>query len=329
MQKKHFKKLVIALVLGIVFASFSADAQIRDTDIVLGISPENPSPNQTVNATLGSHSINLDKTNISWLVNNEKLGGGIGKKSFSFKMGELGYLTVLSATIDTVDGQSIFKTITLRSTNVDLLWEAYDAYTPPFYRGKALAPSQGKFKVVAIPSLVSQGEKVNINNLSYAWTKDRNPQVSSSGWGKSSFVFQNSYLDKGNVVEVKVSDILGNTGASGKINTTTSNPKILFYEYDSKLGTRWERTLVDGFTINKDGGIIDVEPYFFSPKDIGSSNLAFDWYINGAKIQTPETKNVLPVRPETSEPGNATIRVVIENIKTLFQSTSKQIRVNF
>src|SRR3989344_5789748 len=261
MRKKY---IILTLVLTTAFAGFFARAQVRDTDIVLSISPQYPSQNQSVNATLNSHSINLDKANIFWSVNDQETSGGIGKKSFSFKTEDTGSFTVLSVTIDTVDGQSISKTMTITPAELDMLWEAYDSYTPPFYKGKALVTSQGTLKIVAVPSIINQNGKVNINNLSYVWKKDSKTQSDSSGWGKNYFIFQNSYLDKGNIIEVKVSDISGGASASGKITLNTTNPKILFYQNDPALGVKWERTLNNGFTINPNGETLTVEPYFFS-----------------------------------------------------------------
>jgi hypothetical protein len=72
-----------------------------------------------------------------------------------------------------------------------------------------------------------------------------------------------------------------------------------------------------------------VEPYFFSPKDITSSNLSFEWFLNGTKIETPEPKNVLSIKPEAGKSGSANIKVAINNVKTLFQSLEKKLSVNF
>jgi len=328
---KMLIKKVSVLIFIFIFAlggSF-AHAQVRDTDIVLSISPQYPSQNQNVNATLNSHTTNLDKANIFWSVNNQETSGGIGKKSFSFKTGDTGSFSVLSVTIDTIDGQSISKTMTITPAELDMLWEAYDSYTPPFYKGKALVTSQGTLKIVAVPSIMNQNGKVNTNNLSYIWKKDSKTQSDSSGWGKNYFIFQNSYLDKGNIIEVRASDISGGASASGKITLNTTNPKILFYKNDPSLGVKWETALSNGFTINSNGETITVEPYFFSPKNINSADLVFDWSLNGEKIQTPDPKNILSIKPEAGQSGSATIKVVVNNIKTLFQSLEKQINVQF
>ena len=159
--------------------------------------------------------------------------------------------------------------------------------------------------------------------------KDDKVQSNSSGWGKSSFIFQNSYLDRDNTVEVAVSDIFGNTNASGRITLNTTNPKILFYKNDPRLGIKWETALSNGFMINKDGEILVVEPYFFSPKNINASELTFDWSLNREKISTPSPKNILSIKPEAGQSGSATIKIDINNINTLFQSLSKQIQVSF
>lgn len=323
------KYTFLILIFTFSFWGFFAYAQVQSTDVILKITPENPVPNQNVTATLSSHVADLDKANISWSVNNEEKSNGIGKKSFSFSVGGVGYPVVLSVMINTLDGQNVSKTMTILPADIDILWEAYDVYTPPFYKGKALVPSQGKFKVVAMPNLENQNGKINENNLSYAWKKDGTVQSGSSGWGKNFFIFQNSYLDKGNVIEVKASDISGDVNASGKTNLKTTNPKILFYENDPSFGIKWENALNNGFVVDPNGKIIIAEPYFFSPENISSSDLTFDWSINGNKISTPDPKNVLSIKPESGQSGSATIKVDINNINTLFQSMNKQLNVQF
>jgi len=329
MPKKYFKKSLIIFILIIFSVGFFANAQVRNTDIILNISPEYPGLNQNVNATLNSYVIDLNKTNITWSINNQEESIGIGKKSFSFKTGEIGSSIIVSATINTIDGQNISKTITIVPANIDILWEAYDVYTPPFYKGKTLVPSQGKFKIVAIPNIVNQNGKVNSNNLSYLWKKDDKTQLDSSGWGKNYFIFQNSYLDKINTIEVTTSDILGGINATGKIILNTIKPKIIFYESDSSLGTKWQDSINDGFSINKSGSTIIAEPYFFSPKNINSSELSFVWSINGDKIPAQLTKNVLPIVPENGKSGTALISLLINNINTLFQSKEQKLNVQF
>ena len=331
MAKRYPTLILVFIFILSIFALSGpwARAQVRGTDIVLNLTPEFPGPNQNVNAALSSFSANLDKAYVSWSINSEEKSEGVGKKTFYFTTGDSGSSLNLTATISTADGQSIQKTIKLTPAEVDMLWEAYDSYVPPFYRGKALAGSQGTFKVVAMPNLISQKEKVNMGNLSYVWTKDGDIQSNSSGWGKNYFILQNSYLDKENAVGVKISDITGNANTSGAIKLLTVKQKVIFYENNPSLGIRWEKALSNGFKINSNGETLVAEPYFFLPKNINSSGLVFNWFVNGEKMSAPDFKNILSVRPEAGQSGNAIIKVMVDNINTLFQSAEKEINVEF
>ena len=59
------------------------------------------------------------------------------------------------------------------------------------------------------------------------------------------------------------------------------------------FGVKWETALSNGFTINKDGEILVVEPYFFSPKNINASELTFDWSLNREKYQPQVQKHII------------------------------------
>lgn len=322
--------LVLTLFFGLfgLFYASTLHAQVQDTDIALIISPQYPSPNQNATATLSSHVLNLDKANITWIIDNQELNRGIGMKSFKFKTGNMYASTNISATIDTIEGQSISKNITIIPAGVDLLYEAYDSYVPPFYKGKSLVPKQGTFKVVAMPNLTNQGLKVNPANLSYVWVKDDTIMNSPSGWGKNYFIFQTSYLDKENNIEVKVSDITGGLNASKALKLKTASPKVIFYRIDPLLGKDTNKALNSDFILNKEGETIVAEPYFFSPKDLSANEYTFDWYLGGEKIETPDSKNMISIKPE-GEQGQSAIRLVVSNIKTLFQKAEKKINVGF
>jgi len=303
--------------------------QIQETDITLSLTPKYPAPNQNVSATLVSQAIDLDKVLISWSLNGETLLGGIGKKDFQFNVGSLGTTVNLSVSIDTTEGTSLQKNISIRPTETDMLWEAPETYVPPFYKGKALPSSQSKIKVVALPSFVSSGEKIKEGNLSYIWKKDGKSQLAYSGWGKNQFIFRPSYLDPKTEIFVQVSDILGNLNSSGWIVLKTGNPKIVFYRRDPSFGTDWSQALTDGYSINPKGETVVAEPYFFSETEIDSPNLSFSWFLNGQKIETPNPKNILSMRLEEDGSGTARIKTTIENVKALFQEASKEIMISF
>lgn len=321
--------LVWFILLGLFPCFFVAQAQVQSTDVTLSITPEYPNPGDTVTARLSSYVTNLDKANLTWSVNGEKKLSGVGKKSFSFTLGKLGSNTLLSVDVQTIDRQSFTKSLNLSASEIDLLWEAVDSYTPPFYKGKTLVSREGTFKVVAIPSIVSGAVTVNPNNLSYTWEKDGNGQTEASGWGKNYFTFKNSYLDEFNEISVKVSDIFGNVNTKTKTVLQTFKPKIVLYKKSIVGGIDLSRSLGNGHLLDKAGETLVAAPYFLSPKNLISPNLQLNWSINNQPARASGLKNEIRLKGEEGTRGEALIKINISNNDTLFQSVEKEINVVF
>lgn len=316
-------------MLIMIFFYTSAGAQVRNTDVNLTVIPQNPSPNEEVTATVSSYVADLNKSYIVWLINGKQTAQGIGKKSISFNAGELGTTLSITVNIEMVDGQSVSKNFSLNPSDVDIVWEAVDSYTPPFYRGKPLGPREGVFKVVAIPNIKIEGKIVKHTNLSYAWKKNGINQQ-SSGWGKSSFSFTNSFLDEENEIEVKVADIFGNTVGAGKSNISFTDPKIVFYQKDPVLGTQFAKSINPDVEIPKNGATIVAMPYFFSKEAFLKDTLSFRWFSGNQEVpDIRQPRNELNIRGEEGKNGEARVRLLLSNPKTLFQETERVINVIF
>lgn len=305
-----------------VFFAFSAYSQVQSGNITLEINPKYPRANEEVRASLSSYSTDLNKAKISWKLDGKIAIEAVGKKDFSFNTGSAGLQTALEAEIQTSDGSFVNKKIIITPADIDMLWEASDSYVPPFYKGKALNTSEGMIKVVALTNMRDSA------GLSYNWKQDDNGQPGSSGYKKNYYLFKNSYLDKDNTVEVTTSNLAGNNSGYGKITIKPGKPKIIFYE-KGPLGVKYEKALNGGFRINPNGSIIVVEPYFFSPKNLNSGDLKFEWSLGISEINTPSPKNEMGIKPEAGQSGQSSIKVAISNIKKMFLEASKEINVNF
>lgn len=323
------KKLKFILVFVLLFFPFFSFAQLRGGDVVLTISPENPKAGEQVTATLTSYATNLNVSFISWLTNDELITEGVGKRFFSFNVGDLNTDLVLSARINTTSGDSILKTLTITPTEVDLLWEAVDSYVPPFYKGKALPLQEATIKVVAIPNVYTLGSKVNPQNLSYTWRRDGSVAQESSGWGKNYYIFKNSYLEKENEVEVEATDILSKVKPFGVTTLKIYQPKIVFYKKEADFGLDLKRAVIDNYDLPKEGATLVAVPYFFSPKNTNKEDLKVEWEIDGEKISSPAIKNELSLRGEEGGSGTSAVRVLFNNTKTLFQELEANLNVNF
>lgn len=322
-MRKNIKNLILFSALIYVFFAFSSCAQTQTGDISFEINPQYPKANQEVKASLSSYTTDLNRAKISWTLNGKLSIESVGQKNFSFRVGDSGTQTALEVQIQASDGSFINKKIIINPADIDILWEAQDAYVPPFYKGKAIVPSEGMIKAVAMANS-SSGEK-----YIYNWKQDDNNKPNSSGYGKNFYFFKNSYLETRNTVETSVSDLYGNNIGNGKIIIRPGLPKILFYEKDPILGTKWEKSLSDRFTISPNGQTLVVEPYFFSPKNLNSSDLKFKWSLGGSEINTPAIKNEISIKPESGQSGTSSIQLSINNMKTLFLSMDKTLNVNF
>jgi hypothetical protein len=322
-SKRDIKRfLILFSILLCAFFALGVQAQVQNSDIVLNLAPSVPRANENVRASVSSYTTDLNKSYISWLLNGETILEGVGKKTFSFNVGEVGSQTTIEVKIMTSDGSSLDKKAVLVPSDIDLLWEAYNSYVPPFYKGKALAVGEGVIKVVALSSSNSEG------GVTYNWKQDGKNKLNSSGYGKNFYLFKNSYLDDSNTVEAIISGLFGNSSGSGKITIVPGSPKIVFYKKDSLFGVQWEKALSDGFILNKNGETLVAEPYFFYPKDLNSSDLSFTWSLNGTQIPTPSQKNIMSLKSD-GKSGSAQIKLSITNLKTLFQAMEKQLNVNF
>ncbi len=322
-------KKVFIIIIAFLFLTNSnfAFAQLSKGDITLIINPSIPKTGDKIKAQINSYSIDLNKSYVTWKLNNETRLSGIGKTNFSFILGDLNSINEINVIIETVDGNTINKSIKISSGDVDLLWEATNSYTPPFYKGKTLFAKEGEVKVSAIPAVFNGENQVSSNNLSYIWEKDGNGEVKASGFGKNYFTYKNSFLDRSNTIRVIVSTINNTSSVKKEITISPINPKILFYKKNNT--NQYIKSLdIDNY-IPKEGEVIVAIPYYFTPLNLKDDNFKMEWYVNGERILDTISKNELFVKPAEGKSGNAIIRVIVNNVATLFQSADKKTSVNF
>lgn len=319
--------LIAIIIISGIFLPFKVKAA-PSLGIMVNVIPENPAPGENVNITLKSYSSNLDIVLISWSVDGKNISSGIGKKSFSIKAPNAGGETSVTATVSLPDG-AIDEKVIIRPAEMVLLWQAMDSYTPPFYKGKALPSPDSFVKVVALPEIGSGSNKVNPKNMTYFWKKDYTNNQDGSGYGKNTFTYINDYLEDLNNIGVVAGTVDQKYSSSANIDIGMTEPKIVFYKNDSKLGTIWELALSNGHKIIGDE-IIEAAPYFISPKYIRTPTLIWDWFINDETVNPPiYRKNTMPLRAQTGVSGTSRIKLEINNTDKIFVSASKEISVNF
>ena len=297
----------------------------QESDIAITTIPENPQPYEDVTVMLSSYATDLNKAQIQWQVGSNIVLSGYGKTSYSFKALGPNTITVIDLTI-TIPGSidRILKRIAINPSEVELIWEGVDSYTPPFYRGKSFPSAEGLIKVVAIPN--TNTIKKGKGTITYTWKAGDNTVSGASGYNKDSYVFRNSELNDTEKVSVNAESVDGGYNATNRIEVPITSPKIIFYEKSPTEGVLYNKAVVDESGFSGEEMTIVAEPYFLALKG-NESNFTYNWKINGKEIETPSKKMQLTVRP-TDRGGYATINLTLDNISTFFQKVSGQIKLN-
>lgn len=328
-MKNNILKLAILVLLittlSTPFLSF-AESGATEQDINVELNPQNPIPGDIETATLTSFVIDLNKAFIKWQdKNGNVLSSGNGDTSYTMTVGAPNSLININVSVTpSGDSAAITKQFTVSPSNVDILWEASDVYTPPFYKGKSLPTSESTIKAVAmLNSGTLSGAK---NNTVYLWKLDHNSINDASGYGKDFFNFKNSYLRNTEQIDVNVSPLNNSYSSSTNVSIPIDSAKILFYLKGADGVINYEQALNGSNKIPSDESTIVAEPYFFL-LDSKNGDTTFDWKINNNSIPTQNNPLSQTFRPESSG-GYATITLTLESISRLFQKVSSTLKLN-
>jgi hypothetical protein len=303
-------------------------AQLPGVDLAnLTISPQNPGPNQTVTARLDSNATDINRADISWSVNGETKSSGKGLKTFTFQTGDLGAKTTLEVLMISAEGYPWTKSITLTPAKVALLIEA-ESYTPPFYRGKAYFPYQGRARVTAVPSFVDEnGKQIPPEQLVFKWKQGTQNMIDSSGLGKNILTYRSGVLIRANSVSVEVSSLDQQYVANASVNITPVEPKTILYENNPEYGILYNKALSDPFSLKATEITVTAVPYFFTAASSNDSNLKYDWNLNGTAVGNGGNSIVL--HNPGGGGGRALLSLQLSNTVDYFQFANASLNINF
>lgn len=271
----HYMKYFIALFATIVLLPLHIYAQTLAPDIALEVSPSNPQPGKSVTITARSYELDTAQTFFSWTYNGSIIAEGTGKTSVQVVAPNAGVSGTITVRATGVGIQETTASTTLRPASIDLLWEAVDAYTPPFYKGKALFPVGGIVRAVAIPSTAAPKQ------LSYTWKRNTFTQEASSGYEKTSFIFRNDPLQTQENIEVSV--VSGGFSGASRIKLQPYAPVALWYEVIDGM-VQVAKGYNEQLSTKKSGIVLRIEPYYFSVPNTIEKDLGFSLTVNKEEI---------------------------------------------
>ncbi len=332
-SKSTFSPLVF-LVFSAFFvlpaSSFAQGIPGVGAPITLTADPVNPKPLQAVSLDLSSFSVNIDQASITWLAGGKVIGKGTGLKHMTVQAGALGSSKTVEALVSTKEAGELSATTVIRPADLSLVWQAA-SYVPPFYKGKALLPYGGTYKVVALPEIVdAAGRKADPRALIYSWKKNGAVQQSVSGYGKDFFVSsQTSFVRQGDEVEVEVTNPADGFTVSGSTTVSPIAPEIHFYDDSPIYGVVLEKELGDRITLSNEEISIDSEPYFFSVVGKQSPILDYAWKLNDASVPDFSGKSTITLRRADKAAGSSEVGLSVTNSALLLQGASHSLVIRY
>lgn len=326
--------IFIYLIFGVLLFSMTSIAHAQSVprfearEISLDIKPVNPEAFQEVTISLETFAIDLNLLNIIWTVDDKASSSGFGKKSITVRTGKYGEPTRIKAEIISNDGRIVSKSVTLYPATVDILWEAYDSYVPPFYQGKALPSRQSIIKASAIPNLVIGTTFIKPYELDYTWKWGYRVKDTSSGFNKQFMAIKNLFTNREEVLSVDVQNTTSSVRGTGEVKVKMREPEILFYNlFPGTTQIDLSHTIKKVSSKKNTSTDLAAIPYFFSTGANTSVNiLSYDWTINGESVKVKTSnKNIISVSPNSS--GRGEMSIFIQHPKEDFQYANNSIEI--
>ena len=295
----------------------------------INISPEVPQPGQDVTITIESYGLDLNSTNIQWLVNGKEKLRGKGQKIFTFNVGNSGESDVMLNIVPQSQPQ-IIRTFVFNPSNVDLLWQA-ETYTPPFYKGKALLSLESSVTMVAIPNFIKGSSRTSDSDVVYKWSVDREVQGDNSGYGKNYFKYTEDILSLDKTIDVEAYPS-GNQDwkGTGSVGLSTKNSFLLFYEDNPTNGVMFNYSLANQVDLGARTELkISAFPYNFS---VANKNygLEYTWYVNAQNPNLPTDTNAITIKKNEKEKvDEAVVLIDASNPTHIMQSNRNGIDLLF
>ena len=311
------KTLLFSLILTLFWISTSF-AQGLPQDIDISIYPIEPKPGQEISAKVSSFGMDLSSATITWKYNNTTLSVGTGKTTVNFKAPSSSTTSVLYVSASGTEGFAE-TSIIIRSASVDVIWEATDSYTPPFYKGKALPAVGAKLKIAAIPSITAP------KNMSYNWRYNGNAIQNQSGTNKDSLSIKTDVLGSNESFSVVIGS--NSFSGSGSTQVTLRDPNIVMYQKSNGFIDYTKGSLKDIF-ITLPGVTLRVEPFNFTIAKSIEESLSIGFKLNDQSfIGTANSQELSITRPANA--GQGSISATVTSIKERLQQVSRSFNLNF
>ena len=130
------------------------------------------------------------------------------------------------------------------------------------------------------------------------------------------------YINPARHMSVDVSGKDGTIVASSDLTLDPFDPQLVLYASSPLYGALYDHALVGDYTVSDADASLIAVPYYFSPGNPTSSQLAYTWTLNGNEVTTPGVPNMLYLHRQDTATGDALVNLSLVNTRTLLQELS-------
>ena len=313
---KSILKSVTKLFIFFILINLLSLSKINAQSVEIIESTSNFIPGDEVDFSLSSPGIDLDKSDISWNIDNKNIISGFGEKNIKIIIPK--EETILNALITTVKGEKYNASFRLYTKGVILYFEATDSYVPSWYAGKKMLVKGGTARVYAFPNITNKGEKIKDSDINFTWEINGEVNKKSSGYGKNYLDITALEISADNVeVGVIIKPRLSDEVVKQVMDINIVKTEVLLYP---KSGNT-KRALFGTNKFSTNDFMISAEPYFFSL----DKKYNFYWDVGGRVEKGNNEKGF-----KLSKAGTfANIKVKVEHIKKIFQEAQSELTATF
>lgn len=322
------KNLLKYIPLSLLFIAYTAHAQLdvlSKSALTIKLTPQYPTPGSQVTAELSSLNIDIDKANITWVVDGKTILKGSGEKKITFIAASRGSSNKISASATDLSGKTTSAFVTLRPQNIDFLVQT-GSRVPYWYKGASLPSTGSRVTVTAMPDFVIGATAISPSSLYYDWRVDNKIRKDLSGKGKRTVSFISEGQGFPKQLELKASSLDGSI-AHKSIFAVEANPQeILFYEKGDSSSPFSQAISKKTMSAN-DKIKIQAVPFYLNYSN--PSDLQYEW-ANYGKPSNPVEGEPSTIEIEAapgSEGMSVVFSILITNTKNLLQKISNTIYV--
>jgi hypothetical protein len=263
-----------------LFFSLTFLQNVFALDLQFEQKPETPKEGEEVILRLSSKDYDLKISDISWLINGEKVDSGVGRTIFKFNADKNGNSLIVTVVVNQDGIESSTQDIVIAPNTLFIISEGKESYTPPFYKGRNLANKEGIVRAALIS--FKDGEIVGVNKdnpKSISWSLNGENKKELSGINKIIAEWQAKTIDKNFDVIVNKEDIDGDNKKSAQTNINLKNSDVIIYKTDP---FKFLKSVAREYESGIDQRLL-VEPFYFSAKSRTDNRISYDWKVGDSK----------------------------------------------